>query len=332
VKPTSATEFVAAQSGSLPRLESVRDFVWTIPLAHPDKRLGYTLSYIVRDEYGDFHVIDPGWDSAENWASLSAALIEVGGQAAAVASITVTHLHSDHLGLASRLKEVSAAPVAMHRIEQAALDDLVDTQEARLAARAEELDRWGVASERRPELMAALMSGSSLAAGADVLLDDDQFLNIPGRSFQVIRTPGHTPGHICLRDADARLLFTGDHVLPTIFPGPGLGGPTDSNPIADYLGSLRAVAGFDDHEVCPGHEYRFLGLSERCADIIAHHRRRADEVASALAASPDSTIWELAAKISWSAGWAAMHGFFLHSALSQTAMYIDYVQSPRSSR
>ena len=37
------------------------------------------------------------------------------------------------------------------------------------------------------------------------------------------------------------LLFTGDHVLPTVFPGLGLGGATPSNPLADYLSSVDAL-------------------------------------------------------------------------------------------
>jgi glyoxylase-like metal-dependent hydrolase (beta-lactamase superfamily II) len=43
----------------------------------------------------------------------------------------------------------------------------------------------------------------------DRLLRDGEPLDLPGRQIRVVWTPGHTPGHICLYDADHNLLLTG---------------------------------------------------------------------------------------------------------------------------
>jgi len=48
------------------------------------------------------------------------------------------------------------------------------------------------------------------------LLNNGDRVNLGGRELEVIHTPGHSPGCICLLDSKKRLLFTGD----TFFPGP----------------------------------------------------------------------------------------------------------------
>ena len=41
---------------------------------------------------------------------------------------------------------------------------------------------------------------------------------LAGLLFQVILTPGHSPGHACLEHAATGTIFVGDHVLPHITP------------------------------------------------------------------------------------------------------------------
>src|SRR6185312_13258335 len=107
----------------------------------------------------------------------------------------------------------------------------------------------------------------------DVVLADGDLLDIPGRRIRALWTPGHTPGHLCLYAEEADLVFTGDHVLPTINSGLGLGGPTAANPIADYLAGLRRIGALDGRAL-PGHEDPFAGLADRTAALAEHHLRR----------------------------------------------------------
>ena len=45
----------------------------------------------------------------------------------------------------------------------------------------------------------------------DQWIDDRETISLDGRSLEAFATPGHTRGHIVLRDAEAGLLFAGDH-------------------------------------------------------------------------------------------------------------------------
>src|SRR5438477_6767561 len=46
-------------------------------------------------------------------------------------------------------------------------------------------------------------------------------IELRSRTLTAIHTPGHTRGHLVFFDADAGLMFTGDHVLPHITPSIG---------------------------------------------------------------------------------------------------------------
>ena len=84
----------------------------------------------------------------------------------------------------------------------------------------------------------------------DILLADQQEIEVGTLRFQVIHTPGHTPGGVCYHEPQAKILIAGD----TLFQGSigNLSLPT-ANPEAmwtslDKLASLPA-----DTTVYPGH-------------------------------------------------------------------------------
>jgi glyoxylase-like metal-dependent hydrolase (beta-lactamase superfamily II) len=293
----------------------------------PGPNVPYTLAYLVADGDGAPHLVDAGWDSADNLARLERALAARGWALGDLRTITVTHLHGDHLGMAATLRERSGASVLLSRREQASIDALVAAAPRRVERTTERAAAWGVPTDRVPELVAVAEQAAHITPfTADALLDDGDLLPIPGRRIRTVLTPGHTPGHQCLVDDDAGLVFTGDHVLPTVYSGLGLGGPSERNALAAFLDSLRTIAVFDALTVMPGHEFRFRGLAARCAEIEAHHLRRSREVAAARDELADPTVFAIASRVRWSPGWENMRGFVLQSALQQTAMHLAYLQ------
>ncbi|MCS5735427.1 MBL fold metallo-hydrolase [Herbiconiux daphne] len=328
----SQAEYDAETTGGrAPEPSAARDGLWVVPQPMPGEHSPlYTLTYLLRDDRGGLHLIDPGFGSDANHERFVAFLAGLGASPADISSITVTHLHHDHLGAAERLRRDSGAPVAVHRIEQAALVAVAEETRARSATRPERLDAWGVPAERRAELEAvserAAQREPSAPFEADRLLETGDLLDIPGRDIRVLHTPGHTPGHISVVDADSRVLFTGDHLLPTVFPGLGLGGPA-ADPVGDYLRSLDAIDAFGDHEVFPGHGYRFTGLTERVEVTRQHHLTRSAEIAEIVRLDPHAPIWRIAERVHWSAGWHNLRGFYLQSALAQTEMHVNHLRA-----
>lgn len=308
-------------------MEQIREGIWAIAQPFASRAEIYTLDYIIEDARGDLHLIDPGADLDENFAALGQQLGSIGHRIEDVATITLSHLHHDHLGLAERVRAASGASIALHRDEQAALDgDL-----APFWANREHFAAWGLPPAAIAEL-GSMLDARELQSrvSADVLLEHDELLAISGRELRVIHTPGHTVGHICI--ASEELLFTGDHVLPNQFPGVGLGGDRGTNPLEDMIASLELVAPLDALEVCPGHGWRFQGLAARCAQTLAHHNRRTTEVAAVLERDPGASVWQIASQLTWSVGWEQLKSFYLGSALGQTHMHRDRVLAGGVSR
>lgn len=315
--PVDTAERDAAVASRRLDLTQIDADTWLLGLDVDSRVVPYSIAYLLRDAEGALHVIDPGTESEANWALLTAAIERVAGPRAVVRTIVATHLHRDHLGLAERLRGATGAAFLLHRVEQDALRGL--------GGRIDEavLEAWGVPPERRDELNShAVARGRHRDLVADRLLEDEDVVEMPGRALRIIATPGHTRGHVCLRDEAARLFFTGDHLLPLVNPGVGLGGLGAENPLAQYLASLRRVEAFDGDIACPGHGYRFKGVRVRAGEIAAHHSRRTDEVATIRSSIPSATVWEVAKAVSWTAGWEALRGGLLTSALRQVAMHI----------
>jgi glyoxylase-like metal-dependent hydrolase (beta-lactamase superfamily II) len=325
MRATSTSQFDASDAGTVPPLEQVREGVWALGAAMPGGHIPYSLLYLVRDDAGGIHVIDPGWDSDANWHGLVAALADIGSDLAAVASVTATHLHPDHIGMAQRLHDETGAPVQVHTLEARALASAGPGGWSP-SALAHELDEWRVPADRRSEIERMLVGAPPRpTVNVDRVVHDDERLDIPGFDLVAMRTPGHTAGSISIRDDANRLVLTGDTILPTMHAGLGLGGPTDTNPISDYLGSLNALGRYPDHEALPGHGYRFTGLADRARQSAEHHLRRSREVAALLERDPTASSWDVASSLTWTAGWQNLAGFYLYSALSQTAMHRDFV-------
>jgi glyoxylase-like metal-dependent hydrolase (beta-lactamase superfamily II) len=331
IEATDPEQYRAWQQRRVPGSGRVRDGIHSIPLPmRAGPRLTHSFSYAVEDDRGRVHLIDTGMSDGVNEGILARELESLGTRVEDVATVTVTHVHPDHIGLAGHVHALSGATVLMHEQDRRRLSELhahghrVDP---------EVLLGWGVPADRAAAVAAGDRRGEQpLPSMPSEAVAHGDLLPIPGRRLEVVHTPGHTAGHVCIVDAESGLVFTGDHVLPAIHSGIGLGGRTSANPVAEYLTGLERLAPYGDLEVAPGHEYRFRGLGERLRTTAEHHLRRSREVAEALSGHEDLSVWELAARLTWSAGWANLRGFYLVSALAQTAMHRDFVQSGEAER
>ncbi|MFC1724985.1 MBL fold metallo-hydrolase [candidate division KSB1 bacterium] len=83
-----------------------------------------------------------------------------------------------------------------------------------------------------------------------MLLSEGDIIDLGDRKLEVIYTPGHSPGSICLLDKKQKILFTGDH----FFPGPLYAHTPDVN-IDNYIASnkklCKRIREFDF--LCSGH-------------------------------------------------------------------------------
>ena len=315
---------------ALPRPRRIANDVWAIAAPIPDGP-PYTLSYVLRGPDG-LHIIDAGWDSDSNRDSLISSLELLGESVDNIRTVFATHHHPDHLGLATHLRETVGARVVLGRVERAVLAEVVSPGYRDPGDYATALASWSVPLDRRPELVEAMIDSRTMIVDIepDQLLDDGETIDLGGHRLTTVATPGHTDGHLCLVDLERRLLYTGDHVLPRINPGIGLGTLGDREPLEDMLDSLDALAPYDGFLVLPGHDEPFDDLAARRVALMRHHLRRTREVLDLLPDLGDSPVWDYASRLTWTAGFESLRGFFLHSALSQTERHLRLARSGRA--
>lgn len=133
------------------------------------------------EETKDAAVIDPGDDADK-------ILMALAQEGLRVTHIINTHGHFDHVGGNARMKEVTKAPILIHKGDAPMLTNL--------SAAA---SMFGLSAENSPP--------------ADQLLEDGEVIEVGNISFQVLHTPGHSPGGISL-STDGKV-FVGD----TLFAG-----------------------------------------------------------------------------------------------------------------
>jgi len=128
-------------------------------------------------------VIDPGDEIEDILALVQKHKLEV-------KQIVVTHAHIDHVGGAMKLRAATGAPILLNQNDSALLK-MLDVQAA-----------WiGVAPPGAVEIDRSITTGETVAAGS--------------HKAEVLHTPGHTEGSICLYFAAEKKLIAGD----TLFAG-----------------------------------------------------------------------------------------------------------------
>jgi hydroxyacylglutathione hydrolase len=172
-------------------------------------------------------------------------------------TVVNTHGHGDHVGADFQFDAVSAHP-----------DDFDLT--IRSAGRGNREDAVKRVAAQAPALEPLLLkSGADFDAKRLAPVHGGHVFDLGGRKLEVIETPGHTKGSICLLDKEHRLLFTGDttNSLVWLFLGNCL-------PLETYLQTLKSLQqrASEFTTIMPGHneplEGSFIADQIGCVESI----------------------------------------------------------------
>jgi glyoxylase-like metal-dependent hydrolase (beta-lactamase superfamily II) len=213
------------------------------------RRASYlTCSYAIRTERG-IVLVEAGMDSDGRDVELG--LVEAfGADFSGVRAILLTHWHNDHAAGAATIKAKSGARVYYHRGDEAQLTRRTIHPGLR--------DRLAQAlPEAGPLVLLKGLLGDAIpfAVNADAFVDDKMVVE---EDFEVIATPGHTPGHVAYFYRPERVLFAGDalaikrHRVALMSRPVTPDVPTARSSLVKCLDRSLAL---DVQRICPGHQY-----------------------------------------------------------------------------
>ena len=242
--------------------------------------------YLLDDDDG-YLLIDCGSNTEETFAVLKSELGAIGAALGDISRILVTHSHHDHYGMVGRLKGLAGATVAMHAVESARATRLYSGAGTEGPGLRELLLGYGLPDTYALKAEEGMLAWRSLVCPTAVedTLTDGQRLHIGSRQYEVVITPGHSAGHLCLYEPEERLLIAGDHVSAESVPHVGVTMFTGSNPLRQYLDSLDRVADLEVDLVLPGHGRPFTGHRQRGEELIAYYFARTERIAEILGGS-----------------------------------------------
>jgi hydroxyacylglutathione hydrolase len=181
-------------------------------------------------------VIDPGGEADRILMTLARSRLKL-------RYIINTHGHFDHVGANKRLKDVTGAPILIHRLDAPMLDQLSASAAS-----------WGLSAEDSP--------------APDRMLEDGDTVVFGTITLKVLHTPGHTQGGISLF-TDA-CVFVGDTLFAGSVGRTDFAGGNAATLKQNIQNKLFALA--DDVVVYPGHmEPTTIGKERRTNPFVGEN-------------------------------------------------------------
>jgi glyoxylase-like metal-dependent hydrolase (beta-lactamase superfamily II) len=180
----------------------------------------WTNCYLIWDENRDGFVVDPGGPAQD-------VIDYVRSKDIMVHLLVITHGHADHIGGVDMLRGIADEGVAIHEEDAACITS--------------------------PAKNLSLCIGAEIkSTAAEKILHDGDRLKVGRMTLDIIHTPGHTLGGICVlvSDGDEKILISGDTLFARSIGRSDLpGGDEDT-----LIESLKKLAVFpNETRVFPGH-------------------------------------------------------------------------------
>lgn len=283
-------------------LEEIYPDIYRLEIPLPNNPLRSLNSYVIKSE-GSSLIIDTGFNSDECRKAFMEGMEKLGIDLGA-AELLITHLHSDHCGLAAAIKGRGAAVYA-GEADGRTINEMAGLQywnKFDSYKRVLDLEKDGVSFDDHPGYRYCPKEPVEFIA-----LREGDRLDIGRYSFKVVDIPGHTPGHIGLYEEKHRLFFCGDHILDRITPNITFWG-FEQDILAVYFESLRKVYDYEIDYLLTAHRSIVRDHRRRIAELFEHHRKRLKEIEEIISHKPVS-VRDTAAAMHWELKYSSWEEF-----------------------
>ena len=217
-------------------------------------RLGHTNCFLLHGD-GPAALVDASTPGTER--KLAKALGRLSVEPTDVRCIVATHCHFDHVGSLKAIRQMTRAPVVMHKLDAGVVAGGDSPIPPATTA-------WG--KVLRWLLSIAQGAGRYEALGADVTIDGEMSLEPFGIPARVLPTPGHTPGSLSVLLAGGEALV-GDLAMNSLPLRIGPGMPTFADDVEAVYASWEKLLAAGATTIYPAHGKPFP--ADRLRDILS---------------------------------------------------------------
>lgn len=180
-----------------------------------------TNAYILSNDQNECVIFDPGSEGEKVVSYLKE-------QGLKPLAILLTHAHFDHIGAVDEVRSAFQIPVYVHEEEAGWLED---------------------ATYNGSQFF--MMNGSITAQPADRIIKEEGVLTIGSFTFDMLETPGHSPGSVSYYCKEANAVFSGDVLFQMSVGRTDLSGGSFAELVASIEEKLFVLP--DDTHVLCGH-------------------------------------------------------------------------------
>jgi len=279
-------------------IEQIFDNLYRLEIPLPKSPLKSLNSYIMKSKTRNI-IVDTGFNMPECLEAMLDGIKELGLDMN-ITDIVATHLHSDHIGLIPQIISENSK-VYMGEIDRDVLLKFMKNGDK----------YWNIAENRfidegypKAEMDKTRLSnpGRKFAPKSlfDIIpLNDEDKIICGNLNWEVIFTPGHTPGHISLYEPLHKILIAGDLILFDITPNIAWWNELD-NSLDSYLISLKKIAKLDVKTTLTGHRSNEGSFINRIKELEDHHELRLKDILKIVSNKPNISGYEIASNMSWS--------------------------------
>ncbi|NLK44195.1 MAG: MBL fold metallo-hydrolase [Tissierellia bacterium] len=267
--------------------------IYKIEVVLPKNPLKAINVYVIKGEDKSL-IIDTGFNQEECIDSLFKGLEELNIDIKET-ELFITHLHSDHSGMAGIFKD-AGVKIYAGEVDGKYINNMTSL------AYWEEFDKFKILFDlEKDKVTFSEHPGYKYCLREPVeftYVKEGYGIQVGKYFFEVVDIPGHTPGHIGLYERNHKLFFGGDHILDKITPNIGYWG-AEENILAVYFNSLAKIYSFDIDILFPAHRNIITDHTRRINELILHHKERLNEILNILK-DGELTARDVASKMKWS--------------------------------
>lgn len=228
--------------------------------------------YVIKSEDSSM-IIDTGFNNPENIANIEE-LIQRLDLNLPKTKLFLTHLHSDHVGLAKWLYDKGIGDIYISEKDGKMVENGINKEDFQWQNIIKNAHFQGLGPENLKIEDHPGYKNRPKQAFPHTKIKPGWEISIGGYNFIAIDEEGHTPGMLGLYEKDHKILFCGDHILGKITPNITYWGDEFGDSLGIYLENIKKIKDLDIKCLYSAHRFLVEDTNARIDELIAHHQER----------------------------------------------------------